>query len=86
MFKQLTNKILNLKERKGSSPNSAGQPKEERPLSLNIEENLQALRQVFDLCTDITFRELQLNAETSTKAFVVFADSLCDPSRSTGPF
>ena len=81
MFKKLMNKLLTLREKKDSIPNSAGQPKEERPLSPYIEENLQILRQVFDLCTDITFRELRLNTGTSTRAFVVFADSLCDPTQ-----
>jgi len=81
MFKKLLNKILTLKEKEDSSQNSAGQPKEERPQSAKIDQNLQALRQVFDLCSDITFRELRLNTKDSARAFIVFAHSLCDPTQ-----
>ncbi len=81
MFNKMFNKILTLREKKDSSQNSQGQPKEERPLSSHIEDNLLALRQVFDLCADITFRELRLNAGNSPRAFIVFSDSLCDPTQ-----
>lgn len=81
LLTKLFNKILTLREKTDSHQNSAGQPKEERPLSSHIDQNLQALRQIFDLCSDITFRELRLNTEDSPRAFIVFASSLCDPTQ-----
>lgn len=39
---------------------------------------MQALQEVFDLCADITFREIKLSLPVPVRAFIVFADSLCD--------
>nr|WP_243140687.1 spore germination protein [Dehalobacter restrictus] len=50
-----------------------------KPLSSSIEHNRQALQQIFEKCSDISFREFQLHSTKKIKAFIVYADSLCKP-------
>ena len=78
MLKQLLNKALRLRGTRSSKPSSPSKIKETRPLVASIDANLQTLREVFDRCTDITFREFGLNLATPVRAFIIFADSLCD--------
>ena len=47
-------------------------------MSANYDENLQTLRQVFDLCADILFREFTINTEYPIRAFVVYVAGLTD--------
>ncbi|WP_287896215.1 spore germination protein [Dehalobacter sp.] len=50
-----------------------------KPLSSVIEHNLQAMQQIFEKCSDISFREFQLHSTKKIKAFIVYSDSLCKP-------
>jgi len=54
------------------------QPQAPQPLSVNYDANLQALRQIFNLCPDIVFHEFIINSEEGIRAFIVYASSLCD--------
>ncbi|KLU63010.1 spore germination protein A1 [Peptococcaceae bacterium CEB3] len=56
------------------------QPQETHRLSANLAHNLEDLRQVFDLCADIKFREFQVNAEPPISACVVHVANLVDES------
>jgi len=78
MFNKLLKRIFGLSSSKVSSKPSAQQPSEKRPLSVNYDDNLQALKQVFDLCVDILFREFTLNAEYPIRAFIVYVAGLTD--------
>lgn len=78
MFKKLLKGILGFSGKKGSGKTAAQQPTEKRPLSVNYDDNLQTLRQVFDLCADILFREFTINAEYPIRAFVVYVAGLTD--------
>ncbi|AET66380.1 spore germination protein, GerA family [Desulfosporosinus orientis DSM 765] len=64
--------------KKGPRKTTDQQPTEKRPLSASYEDNLQALRQVFDLCADILFREFIINTEHTIRAFVVYVAGLTD--------
>ncbi len=81
MFKQLLKKFMGFGGKKGSGQGRASQPQEKRPLSANIDKNLQALRETFDLCGDVIFREFKLNAEPPIRAFVTYVGTLCDEER-----
>ncbi len=78
MLKKLAKGTLGFVGKRWREKKTSGQPQEKRPLAANIQENLQALRQVFDLCADVVFREFMVDAEEPIKAFVVFVGPLTD--------
>ncbi|KUO73647.1 MAG: spore gernimation protein GerA [Desulfosporosinus sp. BRH_c37] len=78
MFKKLLKKVLGFSGKKGSGKTAAQQPTEKRPLSVNYDDNLQALQQIFDLCADILFREFTINPKNPIRAFVVYVAGLTD--------
>ncbi|MDP4160682.1 MAG: spore germination protein [Bacillota bacterium] len=78
MFKKLFKGMLGFSSKGLHCQKTSDQSQEIRPLSSNIQTNLQALRQVFDLCIDVVFREFMVDAEQPIKAFVVFIGPLTD--------
>lgn len=78
MFKNLVKSMLGVSSKRWRGKKNSGQSQEKRPLSANIQANLQVLRQVFDLCVDVVFREFMVDAEQPIKAFVVFIGPLTD--------
>lgn len=78
MFDKLLKKVLGFSGKKGSGKTSEQQPIEKRPLSVNYDDNLRTLHQVFDLCGDVLFREFKINAEIPIRAFIVFVAELTD--------
>lgn len=78
MIKELLTKVFGISQEKiVKSPEVDAQ--EEQTLTSNIDVNLKALRDYFHLCEDVVSRELLLNLSSPTRAFIIYADSLCDP-------
>ena len=75
MFKKLLKSALGFSVKKGSGKTTS-QPVEKRPLSADYDNNLQTLRQVFDQCFDILFREFFINADMPLRAFIVYVTGL----------
>jgi len=75
---ELLRRILGTRDKKSSGKTATQQPTEKRPLSANYDDNLQAFRQVFDLCVDILYREFTINTEYPIRAFIVYVAGLTD--------
>lgn len=78
MLKTLLTRALHLNKQAVNSI-SNGDIQEKHPLTSDIDANLQVLQKAFQSCSDIVFREFQLTLPTPLRAFIVYADSLCDP-------
>ncbi|WP_407308988.1 spore germination protein [Desulfosporosinus sp. SB140] len=78
MLKKLVTKTLH-RHRQAANSLSIGDIQGKQPLTLNIDANLQVLQKAFQSCSDIVFREFQLTLPAPIRAFIVYADSLCDP-------
>ena len=76
MLKKLTQRLLSLNIKKNEE--NLKEPKDKLPLSPNYEENIQALREIFNLCADVTFREFVINTEPPINAVLVFVNGLTD--------
>ncbi len=77
MFKWLLQKVLGF-NKQVSDKKGLIKTEERQPLVTNLETNLQALRQVFDLCSDIVFQEFKINADNTLNAALVYTDGLTD--------
>lgn len=77
MFKNLKS-MLGFSTKRSRGKKNSGQPQENRPLSTDIQANLQVMREVFDQCADVIFREFVVDAEQPFKAFVVFVSPITD--------
>jgi len=78
MIKKLLTKVLSRSSQKiFKTPQDDTQ--ETRTLTSDIDTNLQILHDFFHLCEDIVSKEFILNLPTSTRSFIIYADSLCDP-------
>lgn len=78
MLKKLLKKVLQVKMQPASNTQKDVDTKGNQPLASNIDTNLNTLRQIFHQSGDIVFREFVLDLPTSLRAFILFADSLCD--------
>lgn len=78
MFKNMVKGLLGFSSKRLLGKKTSGQSQEKRPLAANFQANLQALRQVFNLCADVVFRELMVDAEQPIKACVIFIGPLTD--------
>ncbi|EQB21500.1 Spore germination protein GerKA [Dehalobacter sp. UNSWDHB] len=76
MFKKLLKSALGFSGKRDSGKITSRQPGEKRPLSADYDDNLQTLRQVFDQCFDILFREFFINADMPLRAFIVYVTGL----------
>ena len=47
-----------------------------KPLSKDLDENLQAIRAIFDLSSDLILREFNIGTEQQLKAFAVMISGL----------
>jgi len=77
MIKELLTKALRNSLQKKVSP-TRDQVQEIQPLTSNIDTTLQALRNFFRDCEDIVNSEFLINLSNPTRAFIIYADSLCN--------
>ena len=56
----------------------APKAQQKQSISISYDENIKALRQVFNLCSDIVFHEFIINSEHPLRTFVLYASPLCD--------
>lgn len=78
MLKKLFRRTLESNGKQDPSNTADQQPTEKSLLSVNYDDNLQTLQQVFNLCADVLFREFIINAEHPIRAFVVYVAGLTD--------
>lgn len=55
---------------------NAQKSSEKRPLTENLEDNIQALREIFDLCADVVYREFKINTQQPLKAALIYIEGL----------
>ncbi|RJE46777.1 MULTISPECIES: spore germination protein [unclassified Dehalobacter] len=78
MIKELLTKILSKSPQKTfKMPQNDSQ--ETKKLTSEMDINLKILQAFFHLCEDIVSKEFLLDLPTPTRAFIIYAESLCDP-------
>lgn len=78
MLEKVLKSILGFSGKKSSKGKTTDQPQEKRPLSVNYDDNLTALKEVFNLCQDMIFREFKLNTNPTVKVCLVYVGPLTD--------
>lgn len=57
-------------------PRRGAEPKMAQHLSANLEENINTLKDIFNNCSDVVFREFFIGAKAPVKGLMVFVDGL----------
>lgn len=75
--------MLRMRKREKQKGNGGDHSSEirNRPLSNNIEENLKYLREIFNNCSDVVFREFLLAQREQIKLAMIYIDGLTDKTR-----
>lgn len=58
--------------------NSNKKNKEENPISLKIDENIKSLKDVFEDCDDVVYRDFRIGIEQNNRMTIVYVDGLVD--------
>lgn len=64
--------------KKGKARKSKKKETDSQPLSISLEENLQTIKHVFALCSDVTFREFKINSNKPLQAVLIFINEITD--------
>ncbi|HHY28468.1 MAG TPA: spore germination protein [Desulfitobacterium dehalogenans] len=81
MLKELIQKSLSLGIEKNRNKEDGQWGVQSGPLGNSLQENLQSLKQVFDLCADISFREFEINAGKPIPAALIYFKGITDAKR-----
>lgn len=84
MFKKLVGKFNRMvKKQFPSRHRTVDHVIEENPLSPNLEQNIQRLKEIFDSCSDVVFREFKIGTERPIRALLLYIDGLSEKSMLT---
>lgn len=82
MFKEWIQKALTLGEQKNKNNATAEQWEvQAKVLAHSLQENLQSLRQIFERCGDLTFREFKINAHEPIDAALIYFQEITDSKK-----
>ncbi len=76
-FKKINKKTIKNASSNSHSPNQAPEV-EDRPLEAKLSVNLQNLKQIFDLSSDIIYRELKIGYREPVDALLIYIDGMAD--------
>lgn len=71
-------KKLRKPKREENSVNKGSQSVENNPLSSNLAQNLQQLKDIFENCSDVVFHEYTIGRINPVRAAIVYVDGLVD--------
>lgn len=80
MLKKMLQKTLSLGMKKNNEEETQWEVQSE-PLGDSLEENLKNLKQIFDRCEDIIYREFIINANEPIKATLIYIKGITDAKK-----
>ncbi|TWH56833.1 spore germination protein KA [Desulfitobacterium sp. LBE] len=81
MFKEWVQKILTSGMEGNNNEDERQWEIQPKPLDNSLQENLQSLKEIFDRCADITFREFKINADEPINATLIYLKEITDAKK-----
>ena len=69
------------RKKQGQGKNSSPESPQNQTLNKNLDTNLQKLRDIFSLCSDVVFREFHINQQEGLRGALIYIDGLADKTQ-----
>lgn len=66
------------KKKQGTGADSGPESQQTQPFSKDLDTNLQKLKDIFSLCSDVIFREFLINQQEGLRGALIYIDGLAD--------